>query len=186
MKLTTLDALLLFLVSHESQSGYDIRRLMQETPLGMFSDSPGAIYPALARLELRGLLASAAETDGRRRRAYQRTEAGAAALEAWLGRAPSQDALIRRPGDLDLQYVMLALVRGQAAATAFARRLAEVERARLAAVAAYLEGPGQALPRASRDTVELGLRMLRARVAWRREMMAREGDDDESHAQRGA
>ena len=43
MNLTTLDALLIFLVGHKSQSGYDIRQMFQATPLGAFSDSPGSI-----------------------------------------------------------------------------------------------------------------------------------------------
>src|ERR1700735_3523041 len=97
MKLTTLDALLLFLVSHKGQSGYDIRQLMQSTPLGMFSDSPGAIYPALPRLAQRGLLTRGGEPVGRRRRTYERTDAGVRALEFWLRRAVERGTVVRHP-----------------------------------------------------------------------------------------
>ena len=37
-------------------SGYDLRKIFTTTAMGSFSDSPGAIYPALARLEANGLV----------------------------------------------------------------------------------------------------------------------------------
>src|SRR5450432_3482865 len=113
MKLTTLDALLLFLVSHQGQSGYDIRQVFQSTPLGLFSDSPGAIYPALARLEMRGWLSSTVDAGGRRRRVYERTVAGDAALRAWLALPIGAMA---RPEEEDLRFVLLAETLGRAAA----------------------------------------------------------------------
>ena len=115
MNVTTLDALLLFLVAHKGQSGYDVRQLMQGTPLGLFSDSPGAIYPALARLEQRGLLASAAEPQGRRKRIYERTDAGEAVLTAWLARPVEADDVQKRGEELTLRYVMTAETLGRGA-----------------------------------------------------------------------
>lgn len=37
-------------------SGYDLRKVFAETALGSYSSSPGAICPALARLEKQGLV----------------------------------------------------------------------------------------------------------------------------------
>ena len=175
MDVTTLDALLLFLVSHKGQSGYDIRQLMHATPLGVFSDSPGAIYPALARLEKRGLLTSTAEPAGRRRRVYERRDAGIRALDAWLARPVDLDAVVRRPQELDLRYVMLAETRGRRAAMDFLRDCAAIEAGHLAAVEAFRDGPGQAMGRAPRESLELGIRTIRARLRWRRELLAKEG-----------
>src|SRR5580704_17490919 len=118
---TALDALLLFLVAHKGKSGYDVRQLMQSTPLGLFSDSPGAIYPALARREQRGLLASAAEAQGRRKRTYERTDAGEAALAAWLARPVEPDDVQKRGEELTLRYVMTAETLGRGAAMDFLR-----------------------------------------------------------------
>ena len=36
-------------------SGYDLRKVFEETALGNYSSSPGAIYPALSRLEQQGI-----------------------------------------------------------------------------------------------------------------------------------
>ena len=177
---TALDALLLFLVAHKGQSGYDVRQLMQSTPLGLFSDSPGAIYPALARLEQRGLLASAAEPQGRRKRTYERTDAGVAALTDWLARPVEPDDVQKRGEELTLRYVMTAETLGRGAAMDFLRACVAAEAAHLAEVEAFRDGPGQAQGRASREAVDLGVRLLRERLAWRRELLAQEGQGDDA------
>ena len=135
MKLTTLDALLIFLVGHKSQSGYDIRQLFQSTPLGMFSDSPGSIYPSLARLEEHGLLAGSTESGGRRRRSYKRTAAGQKALAAWLEWPLERDPRKRRSGEVELRFVIMADALGAARTvkfldevdTAYSDQLREIE-----------------------------------------------------------
>ena len=47
---------LLGLLEERPRSGYDLRKVFAQTAMGTFSDSPGAIYPALGRLEKRGLV----------------------------------------------------------------------------------------------------------------------------------
>jgi len=54
--LTTLEYALLGLLDRQPSSGYDIARRFAETPLAHFSSSPGAIYPALRRLERAGMV----------------------------------------------------------------------------------------------------------------------------------
>ncbi|HEY1752835.1 MAG TPA: PadR family transcriptional regulator [Caulobacteraceae bacterium] len=182
MKPTTLDALLLFLVSNKGQSGYDVRQLFQSTPVGLFSDSPGAIYPALARLETRGLLASAAEPDGRRRRVYEQTDEGQAALRRWLT-APIDPGLVeRRPQELDLRFVMIAEMLGRAQALAYLRAYAGVVEARHARVLAFHNGPGAAMSQASREAVELGIGLGQARLDWLRRMLSNSGEIDDEDA----
>jgi len=63
-----LDYALLGLLNKRPAAGYALRRLFQTTPLGVYSDSPGSIYPALRRLHRLGLVAGAREREGRRRR----------------------------------------------------------------------------------------------------------------------
>ena len=98
-KLTTLELALLGLVDLQPQSGYDIHKLFATTPMGIFSSSPGAIYPALARLEKGGLLTSELDdsTPARPRRVYSTTTAGEAALEKWLREMVNREELVRDP-----------------------------------------------------------------------------------------
>lgn len=78
-----LDLLLLSVLAAGPAHGYAIISALRERSDGMFDLPEGTIYPALHRLEGGGLLASSwAEADGRRRRVYALTQAGAGALAA--------------------------------------------------------------------------------------------------------
>jgi transcriptional regulator len=78
-----LDLLLLSVLAAGPAHGYAIISALRERSDGMFDLPEGTIYPALHRLEAGGLLSSSwAEADGRRRRVYALTQAGAAALTA--------------------------------------------------------------------------------------------------------
>ena len=95
-----LQYLLLFLVAQAPFTGYDIRHMFQSSPVGRFSDSPGAIYPALARLEERGWATSRVERGGRRRRTYSATATGKGTGATDSNASPSATtpaALRRRP-----------------------------------------------------------------------------------------
>ena len=78
-----LDLLLLSVLARGPAHGYAVIAALRDRSGGMFDLPEGTIYPALHRLEGSGLLSSSwAEADGRRRRVYALTQAGAAALAA--------------------------------------------------------------------------------------------------------
>ena len=85
-RIALLGYVLLGLLRQGPASGYDLRRLFATTPLMTFSDSPGAIYPALRRLEGQGLIGGEVEQRSglRVRRVYQLTPAGLRELKRWL------------------------------------------------------------------------------------------------------
>ena len=56
---STLGFALLGLLQQQPRSGYALRRVFATTPMGHYSSSPGAIYPALRRLEQQGLVRGA-------------------------------------------------------------------------------------------------------------------------------
>jgi DNA-binding PadR family transcriptional regulator len=56
IKITSLDYAILGLAHQQPQSGYRIRKQFETTALGNYSSSPGAIYPALHRLQKLELL----------------------------------------------------------------------------------------------------------------------------------
>jgi DNA-binding PadR family transcriptional regulator len=64
--------------------------------MASFSDSPGAIYPALARLETNGLVRGhIVEGSGlRRRKIYSLTAAGKAKLADWLSVAVTREDVV--------------------------------------------------------------------------------------------
>jgi DNA-binding PadR family transcriptional regulator len=83
---TVLGHALMGLLHQKAQSGYELRRIFATTPIGCFSDSPGSIYPALARLEKRRWIRAAGETgdNPRQRKRFSLTAAGIAELKRWL------------------------------------------------------------------------------------------------------
>jgi PadR family transcriptional regulator, regulatory protein PadR len=77
-----LDMLLLAAIRAEPMHGYGILERLRVISDGTFDLPEGTIYPALYRLERAALLSSRSRVHGgRKRRVYQLTPAGAAALE---------------------------------------------------------------------------------------------------------
>jgi PadR family transcriptional regulator, regulatory protein PadR len=77
-----LGMLLLAVLAAGPAHGYAISAELRRRSDGLLSIVEGSLYPALHRLEAAGLVASSAEiADGRRRRRYEMTADGKAALE---------------------------------------------------------------------------------------------------------
>ena len=55
-QLTSFEHILLGLICAAPSSGYDLKRIFATTPMGVYQPSSGALYPALHRLELGGLV----------------------------------------------------------------------------------------------------------------------------------
>ena len=66
---------------------------LKETALGNYSSSPGAIYPALARLEKQGLIEGREDHTKRLRprKLYQPSDEGRQVFRAWLLQDVSKD-----------------------------------------------------------------------------------------------
>ena len=73
-----LATVVLGLVHGGTDTGYALVKLFETTPMGHYSASPGAIYPALKRLEARGLLKGQAQAAnrGRPKRQFELTPEG--------------------------------------------------------------------------------------------------------------
>jgi DNA-binding PadR family transcriptional regulator len=94
--LTPLRLAILGLIAMRPQSGYALKKVFDTTPMGHFSSSPGAIYPALKGLEQLGWIRGRRENPGsqRPRTSYSITAAGDAVLRAELAKPVTHEALI--------------------------------------------------------------------------------------------
>jgi PadR family transcriptional regulator, regulatory protein PadR len=74
----TLDMLILKTLARRAMHGYAIAEFIEQTSEEVLRVDEGALYPALHRLELRGLLASkwGASENNRRAKYYQLTQSG--------------------------------------------------------------------------------------------------------------
>ena len=75
-----LDLLVLTTIEPEPLHGYAVIERLRARSAGTFDLPEGTVYPALHRLEHRGLLSSSWTREARRRRVYRITPAGRRAL----------------------------------------------------------------------------------------------------------
>lgn len=80
---------ILGMLALKSQSGYDIKKRMEQSTSNFWSESYGQIYPMLKQLTEEGLTISHAEKqEGKpERNIYTLTEQGKEELVSWLGKA---------------------------------------------------------------------------------------------------
>ncbi len=95
---------ILGIVGWEAKTGYDIKRIVDESIRFFWAASYGQIYPELRRLEDAGLIeGKSSPTGGRKRKEYRLTEAGRAALVGWLA-APDYTLELRDESLLKLFF----------------------------------------------------------------------------------
>ena len=63
-QLTSFEHILLGMICRRRSSGYDLKRIFAATPMGVYQPSSGALYPALRRLERKGLVRAQARAGG--------------------------------------------------------------------------------------------------------------------------
>jgi PadR family transcriptional regulator, regulatory protein AphA len=169
-QLTAFEHILLGLICLSPSSGYDLKRIFASTPMGIYQPSSGALYPALRRLEHRGLIQvqAAASEDGqsaRHRRVYEPTQTGRADHLTWL-RAPIERATVSRDLGLHLmRFVMMEPLLPPADVLVYLEDLADA----LGVLTAQLEqytAAADGLGRHPRLALDHGLAVHRASLQW--------------------
>ena len=172
--LTQFEHILIGLVCLSPASGYDLKRIFAATPMGVYQPSSGSLYPALRRLEAKGLVKALNGTgeSARRRRVYEPTQAGRAAHATWL-HTPVEVSTVSRDLGLHLmRFVMMEHASSREEVLSFLDDLRDALAAftagleRYAAVTAQLDDrhPGLAL--------DHGLAVHRASLRWTRHTIA--------------
>ncbi|HET7747413.1 MAG TPA: helix-turn-helix transcriptional regulator [Vicinamibacteria bacterium] len=172
---SALEYALLGLLLQGPRSGYDLRRIFVSTPISVFSDSPGAIYPALRRLARRRWIAAAAGTrrTGRRRQVFSPTAAGRVAFGRWLRRPPSRDDVVRR---WDTLMLRLAFMSGNTEPGEVVEFLSALQReldGHLAGLEAFRVAQGDKLTFSGALAFESGIEGYRATSRWLRRTLTR-------------
>jgi DNA-binding PadR family transcriptional regulator len=123
---SALSLAILGIISLEPVSGYDIRKVFQTTPMGHFSTSPGAIYPALKRLEESGLIRGNIEKRNilRPRRTYTLTEKGRKILKEILAQPLTQKDIVWRLEEMILRFAFIGNILGREQSIEFLTELA--------------------------------------------------------------
>lgn len=158
------------LAIHPYQSGYEIRKTIQQTVGFFWGESFGQIYPTLKRLAAEKLIvpsSSGSAAARSNRQEYSITPAGHACLEQWLA-LPYRDDPPRNEFLLKLFFARDA---GPGVATAHVRRFQE-DLKRILATLDYLEPLARAHSSQNPGfpywmlTLSLGVAQLRASLQW--------------------
>jgi DNA-binding PadR family transcriptional regulator len=171
--LSTLSLAILGLISQRPLTGYDLRKIFATTPMGHFSSSPGAIYPALRRIEEAGWVrADTSEGQTRRHRTvYEITARGRKVLQEHLSRPVTEEDVIWHLDDLMMRFAFMDGVVGREKTLRFLREFAARIDAHVADLRRYFEGARSILPACGRLAMEYGIRSYEMNGRWARRAM---------------
>jgi DNA-binding PadR family transcriptional regulator len=170
---SALELALLGLVSQAPRSGYDLRRIFAHTPFSHFSDSPGAIYPALRRLARKGWLMADSAQGGRRRRLFRLTAAGSRAWHARLGREPTRDDVIWRLDELMIRFAFMGEALPPGRAVRFLAAFERHARAHVEELRGYYAQHAANMSETGRLAFESGIESYLSRAEWAEHARAR-------------
>ncbi len=163
-----LGRILLGLLAHGPMSGYDLRKVLVDTPMATFSDSPGAVYPALRRLQEEGLVRpqAGAAPSGRGRRALEVTAKGRARLRAWLFGPVARADIMGRPNELMLRFSFMSALAGEGEILAFLDAFRQGLKAYSAELEAFHAAAAPAMLPTGRLASEAGIEGYRTLLQW--------------------
>jgi DNA-binding PadR family transcriptional regulator len=159
---------LLGLIWQQPRSGYDLRKFFSSTPMISFSDSPGAIYPALRRLEKRGLVrGNTAEGSGlRRRTVFELTARGRAEFRRWQTQPVTRDDVVRNMDALMLRFAFMDQFAKKGVALQFLKAFHKELAAYIPSLREYLKSNRENMPQSGRLALESGIQAYEAQLRW--------------------
>jgi len=165
--LTDFEQILLGLVARTPSSGYELKKFFLTTPAIVYQPSSGALYPALRRLERRGLLCAeqTASAGKRTQRRYRVTVSGQAAHARWLRQPVEPHTVGADLGIHLMRFVMAERVLGTEEVLAFLDDLGIALEAFIAGIADYLA----TTPMSGRHphlALRHGIEVHQASLAW--------------------
>jgi len=169
--LSTLSLAILGLISQRPLTGYDLRKVFATTPMGHFSSSPGAIYPALKRLEEAGWIRRVV-TAGKTRRErvlYRGTAQGLKRLTQHLSQPVTRDGVIWHLDDLMLRFAFMDGVVGRERTVRFLQDFATQIDAHVADLRRYFEGAKEILPTCGKLAMDNGIQSYEMNARWARQ-----------------
>jgi len=168
--LSTLSLAILGLISQRPLTGYDVRKVFATTPMGHFSSSPGAIYPALRRIEEAGWVrGKTGEGKTRRERVvYEITARGIRVLKQHLSRPVTRDDVIWHMDDLMMRFAFMDPIVGRETTLRFLQTFASELEAYATELRHYLDSVRQIMPPCGRLAMENGIQGYEMNTQWAR------------------
>lgn len=171
--ISTLGYALLGLIGDEARSGYDLRKFVSSTPMSSFSDSPGAIYPALRRLEKQGLIyGEAAARGSRQRTVFRMTARGRTAFRHWQTQPITRDDVVRNADALMLRFAFMDQFVGKAVALRFLKEFQKALADYIPSLHAFLKSNQAHMALSGRLALESGIQGYETLNRWSKSAIA--------------
>jgi len=167
-KIPSLGYALLGLLQPKPASGYDLRKIFSSTSMKTYSDSPGAIYPALSRLEQLGLVRGTIQEGAglRRRQVFRVTAKGLAELKKWIAKPITPQDLTRGDKEIMLRFAFSETAAGAAASVELLMSLQTALKAHVASLQKEYEASHRFMPTSGRLAFESGVRGAEYFLQW--------------------
>lgn len=162
---TLLDYAILGLIQETGRSGYNIRKVFKTTALGVYSSSPGSIYPALGRLQKNGLVAKKALEDSGKSR-FHITQKGLDALKVWLIKPIEREDVEKRREELFLRFAFMENQVTASQRITFLRDFKHHLKAFLRELKEYHQEEADNLPVHGRLSFEHGIASCQTTLSW--------------------
>lgn len=159
---------ILGLLSYVPMSGYDVRKAFSATSLKHFSSSPGAIYPALRRLEAAALIKGKIERQNtlRPRKVYTLTLSGVAVFKEHLSQPVTLDDIMWRMDDLMLRFSFIYEVLGKERTLKFLKEFSSVAESHIEALETEYKAMNKDLSFGGPRAFEHGIEVYRSTARW--------------------
>ncbi len=169
-KIPALGYALLGLLQQKPSSGYDLRKIFSSTSMKTYSDSPGAIYPALRRLEEGGLVRGRIEQRAglRRRQVFRVTSKGLAELRKWITSPVAREDLVHGPGPIMLRFAFSEGAVGTEASLQLLHSFEAALKPHVQALREELHAMRWIAPTSARLAFEYGIRGTECLLEWTR------------------
>ena len=177
--ITTLSLAVLGLIVQKPRSGYDLRKVFSTTPMGHFSSSPGAIYPALKRIEKNGWVRGSINNRKtlRPKMLYRITKRGQEVLKQHLQQPVTRDDVIWRMDDLMLRFAFIEQVVGRKRTLQFLKEFQSEIESHHRSLRKYLDEVKEFIPPCGRLAMENGIEIYKMNAKWaKRAIKELEGD----------
>lgn len=169
---TTLGCAILGLLSARAQTGYEIARAFADTPMGTYSSSPGAIYPAIKRLKTAGFVESVRAGGESSKAAFAITKKGKRIFLDWLRAPVTRAAVARDMRDLMLRFAFMSGALPDAAIRRFLVDLKAELEAHVKSLDAYMRGVRAQMPPSAALALDAGIENYRAHARWAHKALA--------------
>ena len=167
-KIACLGYALMGLLQGKPSSGYDLRKTFASTSMRSYSGSPGAIYPALRRLEQQSLIRGTIEQSSglRRRQRFRLTPKGVVALKTWIAPPVTREDLVRGQAEIMLRFAFSEQVAGATGSLELLRSFEAALKPYLAGLREELQASQAAMSGSGRRAFECGVRQTECLLEW--------------------